>query len=63
MRPIPIAPMLILLLGAFLPITLAGTMVGNAEAGKAEIANVPAAPFTVFLRKFLRELEAVVFFI
>ena len=54
-RPTPMAPILILLLGAFLPITEAGTIVG-----KPVTAMVVAA---LAFKLFLTKLRLFIFFI
>jgi hypothetical protein len=50
MRPTPIAPTLIRLLGAFRPNTFAGTM-----EGKLNTTEVPNAVLAVLLRNSLRD--------
>jgi hypothetical protein len=50
MRPFPIAPTFIWLLGAFFPMTDAGTIVGNPERGIVA-ATVPLSAFLTKLRR------------
>jgi hypothetical protein len=57
-RPVPIAPTFIRLLGAFFPNTLAGTMLG-----KFANAMVPAVALRLFFKNFLREEDTFDFFI